>query len=166
MNVLARPEKASFHRLSEAASEMERAAERSQDLRPAASPRSATGVSIIGAGLSVVGRLHATGEIQIDGSVEGEIRGRGVRISSGATVKGSVIGETLHIAGTVEGSVEGESVTITKTAFLTGDLSYHSLQIEEGAHFNGNAKPARKPVVPQETIAVPIVELQQAEFCA
>jgi len=146
MNVLARPGKASYQPLTDTTSASPSPPPQPvEQVTPAPAPaRAQVGPSLIGAGLSVVGRLQCSGDLQIEGSVEGEVRGLGVRVGSGAVVKGTVIGEIVQLAGTIEGNIEAETVVLAKTARLTGDISYQSLQIEDGAYFSGNGRPRRK----------------------
>jgi cytoskeletal protein CcmA (bactofilin family) len=92
----------------------------------------------------VTGRLESAGEIQIDGKVEGDIRGQGVRIGSTAVVKGTIVGEVVELAGTVEGTIEARSAVLASTASMTGDIVHQSLKIDPGAHFNGNSRPHAK----------------------
>ena len=106
---------------------------------PQASSRYA-GPSIISAGLTVIGRLECSGDIQIDGKVEGDVSGHVVRIGAGATVKGTVFGEMVELAGCIEGKIEGKSAVLAKTARMIGDIAYQSLQIDTGASFNGNCR--------------------------
>ena len=105
------------------------------------SPRTYAGPSIISAALTVVGRLECAGDIQIDGKVEGDIRGQGVRIGSSAVIKGTVTGELVELAGTLEGKIEARSAILAKTARMSGDIVHQSLQIEEGSYFNGSSRP-------------------------
>ena len=149
MNMLARPGKASFHPLADVRSESSGATSRPQERRAAASVHA--GPSLIGAGLSVFGRLEGAGEIQVEGKIEGDVRGHGVRIGSGAVIRGSVAGEIVHVVGVVEGSIEAETVVLAKSANVSGDICYRSLQIEEGAYFNGNGRPHRRESVAPET---------------
>jgi cytoskeletal protein CcmA (bactofilin family) len=106
--------------------------------------------------LSIVGRLECAGDLQIEGSIEGEVRGQGVRIGNGAVVKGTVVGEIVQLSGTVEGNIEADSVILAKNAHVSGDISYQSLQIEEGAYFSGHSRPKRK-----ETPRPALVEVSQ-----
>jgi len=105
------------------------------------SPRTYSGPSIFSAALTVVGRLESAGDIQIDGKVEGDIRGQSVRIGGSAVVKGTVTGEVVELAGTLEGKIEARSAVLAKTARMSGDIIHQSLQIEEGSYFNGNSRP-------------------------
>jgi cytoskeletal protein CcmA (bactofilin family) len=105
------------------------------------SPRTYAGPSIISAALVVVGRLESAGDIQIDGRVEGDVRGQGVRIGNTAVIKGTVTGELVELAGTLEGKIEARSAVLTKTARMSGDIIHQSLQVEEGSFFNGSSRP-------------------------
>ena len=108
---------------------------------PLGSPRTYSGPSIISSALVVVGRLESAGDIQVDGKVEGDIRGQAVRIGSTAVVKGTVTGEVVELAGTLDGKIEARSAVLGKTARMTGDIIHQTLQIDEGSYFNGNSRP-------------------------
>ena len=97
--------------------------------------------SLISPGLKVKGDLESAGEIQIDGDVEGDVKGKTVVVSEGAAVRGSVFGDSVTVAGTVEGTVEGTTVNIQHTARLTGDIIHEALQIESGAYVDGRCSP-------------------------
>jgi cytoskeletal protein CcmA (bactofilin family) len=113
-------------------------AEKSQSL---AFFRPIGGSSLISASLSVVGRLESTADIQVDGMVEGDIHGQSVKVGNGAKIKGTVSGEVVELAGTVEGKIEARSAVLGKTACVSGDIVHQSLQIDQGASFNGNSCP-------------------------
>ena len=144
MNIIARPAKGSVHTPTDTTSEVPSAARAAQDQATPTAVRSQLGPSVIGAGLSVIGRLACAGDIQIEGTVEGEVRAQGVRIGSGAVVKGTITGEIVQVAGTLEGNIEGETVILARTARVCGDISYRTLQIDEGADFSGTCQPRRR----------------------
>ena len=93
--------------------------------------------SIISADLRVVGDLHCAGDIQIEGTVEGDIKSQTVTVGEGAQVSGSIYGQTVRVSGNVKGQIEAKSVTLAKTAEVTGDLVHETLSIEAGAHLEG-----------------------------
>lgn len=97
--------------------------------------------SLIAAGLRVKGNLESGGEIQVDGEVEGDVRGKTVTVGREALVKGSVLGDTVTIAGTIEGKVEAMTVTLEKTARMMGDIIHQALQIDSGALVDGHCSP-------------------------
>jgi len=93
--------------------------------------------SIISVDLKVVGDLHCAGDIQIEGTVEGDINSQTVTVGEGAQVSGSIYGDTVRVSGNVTGQIEAKSVTLAKTAEVTGDVVHETLSIEAGAHLEG-----------------------------
>jgi len=144
MNVLARSTKASYQPITETSSEPSTPPRQAPEQVTSTPSRGHVGPSLIGAGLTIIGKLECAGDIQIEGNIEGEVRGQGVRIGNGAVVKGAVLGEIVQLAGTIEGNIDAHSVILAKSARVTGDICYQSLQIEEGAYFSGHSKPRRK----------------------
>ena len=59
--------------------------------------------SVISKALKITGELESTEDIQIDGQIEGDVRGVGVKIGQNAKVKGTVYGDEVELAGTIEG---------------------------------------------------------------
>ena len=54
--------------------------------------------SIISADLRITGNLESDGDIQIDGTVDGDIRSGRITVSETAVVKGALEAETVRIA--------------------------------------------------------------------
>ena len=100
--------------------------------------------SVISPGLKVVGNLESEGDVVIAGTVEGDITSRGLTISQGATVPGSIHSDVVTILGAVQGEVHARSVGIAKTGGMTGDVIYASLAIEDGAVIEGNCRRAKE----------------------
>lgn len=152
MNMLARPGKSPLHAATVITPEPPGAPPQPHEQIKPTAVREQVGPSVIGAGMSVVGRLDCSGHIQIEGNVEGEVRGKGVTIGSGAVINGTVAGETVQLAGTVEGNIDAELVVLAKTARVSGDICSQTLQIEQGAFFNGNSRPGRKQTAPPRPV--------------
>ena len=107
---------------------------------PKKAPATSGVPSIITADLKVLGDLHSSGDIQIDGTVEGDINSRTLTIGESALVKGAVHAETVRVCGSVEGEVRGTNVAITSTAKIVGDVAHQSLAIEAGAFIEGHLR--------------------------
>ncbi len=107
---------------------------------------SPTPPSIISAELTLTGNLASTGEIQIDGKVDGDITSRALTVGEKGIVTGSVSAESIRICGTVKGEIKGKNVVLTKTAEVNGDIVHESLTIEAGAFLDGNVKRAESAV--------------------
>lgn len=101
-------------------------------------PMTKSGVpSIISADLRITGDLVCSGDVQIDGWVEGDIQSRNITIGEGATVQGGLQAESVRICGLVNGEVRADMVVLEKTAKVTGDILHKSLAIEQGAFIEG-----------------------------
>jgi cytoskeletal protein CcmA (bactofilin family) len=97
--------------------------------------------SVISKALKITGELESTEDIQIDGQIEGDVRGVGVKIGQAAKVKGTVYGDEVELAGTIEGRIEAKKVILAGTARMTGDIAHQDIKIESGAYINGSLKP-------------------------
>jgi cytoskeletal protein CcmA (bactofilin family) len=97
--------------------------------------------SVISKALKITGQLESTENIQVDGQIDGDVRGVSVKIGNGAKVKGTVYGEEVEVAGTVEGKVEAKKVMLTSTAHLSGDVVHQDITIQSGAFIDGHCKP-------------------------
>jgi cytoskeletal protein CcmA (bactofilin family) len=97
--------------------------------------------SVISKALKITGELESTEDIQIDGQIEGDVRGVGVKIGQNAKVKGTVYGDEVELAGTVEGKIEAKKVIVSGTARITGDVFHQDIKVESGAYINGMLKP-------------------------
>lgn len=96
--------------------------------------------SIISADMKVVGDLQSGGDVQIEGSVEGDIKSRTVTIGEAAKINGSVNADTASILGSVNGKINAVTVRIAKSANVQGDINYQTLSIEEGAVIDGQIR--------------------------
>ncbi len=94
--------------------------------------------SIISADLRIVGDLYCTGDIQIEGTVEGEITSRTATIGECAQVSGPIHADIIQIHGTIIGPVEGNTVTLSRTAKVNGDIAHKTLSVAAGALFQGH----------------------------
>lgn len=97
--------------------------------------------SVISKALKITGQLESTENIQIDGQVDGDVRGLSVKVGNGAKVKGTVYGNEVELAGTVEGKIEAKKVILTGTAHMAGDVHHQDIRIESGAFIDGHCKP-------------------------
>jgi cytoskeletal protein CcmA (bactofilin family) len=96
--------------------------------------------SIISPDLRINGDMVCSGDIQIDGWVEGDIQSRNVTVGEAATVHGAVQAENVKICGIVNGQIRADNVVLEKTARVTGDILHKSLSIEQGAVLEGMCK--------------------------
>ncbi len=98
--------------------------------------------NIIGASTTVEGTLRSSGNVNISGTVDGnvEVEGR-TMVMSGGVIQGEVTSTTAEIAGTVRGQVVvSERLVLKASAVIDGDIRTGKLVIEDGATFNGQCQ--------------------------
>lgn len=116
----------------------------SQPARPQPVPAQSggtPGVSVISKAVKITGQVESTEDIQINGEVDGDVRGVSVTVGSNAKIKGNVYGEAVELAGTVEGKIEAQRVVLTSTAHMEGDVHHKDIRIESGAFVSGHLRP-------------------------
>ncbi len=102
--------------------------------------------SIISADLKITGNLASAGDLQIDGTVEGDITSRQVTVGQGALVQGAILANTVRIYGTVAGEIKANDVTLAKSARVDGDIGHQSIAMEAGASVSGRLTRLEKAV--------------------
>lgn len=125
----------------------------SKDKREAEAPRAARSnsrnpPSIISASLRIVGNMVSDGDIQVDGTVDGDIQSRSLTVSHGAAVNGGIAAETVRIDGAVTGHITASNVMLGSTARVMGDIIHASLVIEAGAFLEGHCRRMEMEPVP------------------
>jgi cytoskeletal protein CcmA (bactofilin family) len=129
------------------------------------------GTTTIGRGASLRGDLVATGEIVIEGSIEGSLRADGARITvgQGAQVRADVIAQEVIVEGHVYGAIRAsERVELRSTAVVDGNVYSKRFSMEEEAVLRGSVDPsqsgeAAKAVETPATYAAPIPVISLAQ---
>ncbi|BDW99743.1 hypothetical protein MACH15_14960 [Maricaulis maris] len=102
--------------------------------------------SILSSDLVLTGTIVSDGEIQLDGTVDGDVRAGSLIIGEDATVSGEVQAETVVIRGRVTGSVRARQVQLASTARIEGDIVHAALSVESGAFFDGHCRHSSDPL--------------------
>jgi cytoskeletal protein CcmA (bactofilin family) len=108
--------------------------------------RAPSAPSIISADVIVTGTLVSTGDVQIDGKVEGDVRSAGLVIGEKAFIHGDVMAEEVTVRGRVEGSVRAHKVLLASTCHVEGNILHEAFAVETGAFFEGNCRHADNPL--------------------
>lgn len=98
--------------------------------------------SHIRADLKVIGNIETSGDLHIDGTVEGDIQCRAVTVGEPAQIKGSIAAEQVRIFGSVTGDTTAASVCLEQTARVVGNVIHQSLSIVPGAFVDGHCRRA------------------------
>jgi cytoskeletal protein CcmA (bactofilin family) len=102
--------------------------------------------SIISADMVLRGNINSAGEVQLDGTLEGDIKAAMLIVGEKASVKGEIVCENVTVRGRVEGGIRAKQVALASTAHIIGDILHSSLSVESGAHFEGNCRHSDDPL--------------------
>jgi len=121
------------------------AAPSSQDTR-SSMPKTKPPASTLSADLHIKGNIKTSGDIMIEGQVEGDIRAHLLTVGEGATVKGELVADDVVINGRIIGRLRGLKVRLTSSARVEGDIIHKTIAIESGAHFEGSVQRQEDPL--------------------
>lgn len=102
--------------------------------------------SVLSSDLTITGNIRTTGDIQIEGTVDGDIRAHLLTVGESATIKGEIVADDIVVNGRVVGRVRGLKVRLTSTARVEGDIIHKTIAIESGAHFEGSVQRQDDPI--------------------
>ena len=96
--------------------------------------------AFLGSGTRVIGTLHFSGPVQLDGEIEGEISCKDkLNIGQTANIKAKIAAVDVIVQGSITGDISAsKSISLKKPAKVIGNISCESLSIEEGVVFEGN----------------------------
>ena len=96
--------------------------------------------TIISSDMRITGNVTSEGEVQVDGVVDGDVRG--ARVSVGATghIAGAVTADNILVRGKINGQIRAQVVTFTRTAQVKGDVFHDTLSMEAGAKLEGHCR--------------------------
>lgn len=100
--------------------------------------------SIIGADLKVVGNLVCESDIDVQGTVKGDIEATTVTVDKDARVDGSIRARSLIVSGSVDGTMEASEISLTSTARVTGEVVHETLSVDPGACLEARLSRASK----------------------
>jgi cytoskeletal protein CcmA (bactofilin family) len=124
-------------------------------------------IAYIGAGVTVKGEISAPDVIVVDGTVEGDVTARSIRIGLSGAVKGNVVSNDAEVHGTLSETVDvKQCLLVRSTGRVEGNVNCGDLQIEKGAvlaasvHSSVQEKPVKLDIAP---VGVERLKLAAAE---
>lgn len=96
--------------------------------------------SLISGSVVIVGDINNGDNIEIEGSIEGNIFANVVTIRESGKVKGNVKCSIFNIKGNFDGNAFCEKINMSDTAIVKGVLEYKFLAVDYGANINCELK--------------------------
>jgi len=112
---------------------------------PTPSPVAASrGLSTLSSDLQFEGTISGAGDLQVDGSIKGDVRVGRLIVGETGAIEGNVTADYVEVRGRVVGGVVGKQVKLVSTAYVDGDISAEQLSIDIGAYFQGRVLQSRR----------------------
>ncbi|HZZ69775.1 MAG TPA: polymer-forming cytoskeletal protein [Phenylobacterium sp.] len=112
-------------------------------------PRKAIACSLIAENVSLEGDLVSEGDVQLDGSVRGDLKLNHLTVGETGQVDGLITAEAVEVRGRVAGAITAKTVRLYATARVDGDITHAQLAVDAGAHFAGRSIKL-VPAVPEQ----------------
>jgi cytoskeletal protein CcmA (bactofilin family) len=87
-----------------------------------------------------VGDIETSGDVEISGYLEGNVRCRNLVVSETGYLQGSANGERITVRGKVDGELCGARVALEKKAQVNASISYTNLAMDSSVSFSGTQK--------------------------
>lgn len=110
--------------------------------RPAPASRVETRESVIGADLTIEGKIEGAGHVRIAGAFKGDVNVQGnLTIEAGARLTGQVRANTVIVGGELQGNIEAAvRVELLETGIVSGDVKAGSLTVAAGSRMRGQVE--------------------------
>ena len=121
--------------------------------------------NVLNSDVEIKGNLKFTGELSLEGKLEGEVTADGaLHLGETGTVNGNINANTVVIRGKVNGNVVAkDKVELKSKAEVFGDIRAAKLSIEEGVTFVGRTEVNPNKVAPSVTPAASARGMTPAE---
>ena len=104
--------------------------------------------TIIGEHISIEGSIRAEEDLEIEGSMKGdiELKKHNFRVGPKGQVEGEITARNVIISGEFKGNIKSrEKVEVTREADFYGEIKAKSISVEDGAYIKGVIELEREP---------------------
>lgn len=106
---------------------------------------------IIGEGATIKGEIVEENEITVQGNVDGDIQCKNLIVGKTGSIKGKIKADSLNVEGSIEGEIiVKELLKLMSSSYVSGKISYGSLQINEGGKLIGELEFKDRNVIQEE----------------
>ena len=109
-------------------------------LNPSAAPQRKGIPSVISGDMHILGNLVSEGLIDVDGAIDGNVKGDQVTVRAKGKIKGDIVADIVHVYGEVYGLIRAHSVHLYSSCHVEGVIMHESLTVEDGAFIDGKFK--------------------------
>jgi cytoskeletal protein CcmA (bactofilin family) len=84
--------------------------------------RPTPGPLMISRGVTIVGSLFYDGQIQVEGTIDGEVRCSALQITELGAVEGLIVAESVDVRGEANGSIYAEKLVLRTACAVQGEV--------------------------------------------
>ncbi|NBO18871.1 MAG: polymer-forming cytoskeletal protein [Proteobacteria bacterium] len=106
--------------------------------------------SVMTADMNILGNIVSDGNVDFDGTLNGNVRCNILTIRANGCVKGEVVANTVMIYGRVKGLIRAKNVQLFSTCNVEGIIMHETIAIEDGAFIDGKFKRTDKVQMDEE----------------
>jgi len=113
--------------------------------------------NVLNSDVEIKGNLKFTGELTLEGKLEGDVQTDGLlNLGDSAVVNGNINAQSVVVRGKINGNINAkEKIEIKAKAELFGDIRATKLIVEEGVTFVGKTEVNPNKVTPTAAPARP-----------
>ncbi len=114
-----------------------------------------TSINLIGCGTTIKGEISASGDIRIDGNINGNVSIKGkMVVGNTGSIDGEIVCQNADISGRLNAKLHvKELLTLKSTAHFNGEIICSQLAIEPGAIFSGSCSMEKPSIAGSRTAA-------------
>ena len=119
-------------------------------MEPSMSTKGNTSKNVLNSDVEIKGNLKFSGELTLEGKLEGEVQTDGLlNLGDTAVVNGNISAQSVVVRGKLNGNINAkEKIEIKAKAELFGDIRATKLVVEEGVTFVGKTEVNPNKVTP------------------
>ena len=119
--------------------------------------RPTPGPLVISRGVTIVGSLFYDGQIQVEGTIDGEVRCSALLDNaSWRAVEGLIVAESVDVRGEANGSIYAGKLVLRTACRVDGEVYHHNLVLEDELLIRGEVTAPRKSGGPRARIYLPL----------
>jgi len=106
--------------------------------------------SVITSDVNLLGNIVSDGNIDFDGTLNGNIRCNILTIRTNGSIKGEVAANTVMVYGRIKGLIRAKNIQLFSTCNVEGIIMHETVAIEDGAFIDAKFKRTDKVQVEED----------------
>lgn len=97
---------------------------------------------VLPSGARLMGSLVFSGEVELFGTVTGDVYCKTLQITERGSVDGDIVAERVVVRGEVVGTIKAAEIVLKTACSVEGQIFHQHLVLEDGCYFEGKSRRA------------------------